>query len=437
MLAMPDDAAPPRPAATVVLLRPGRGAPEILLTQRPSSMAFAGDLFVFPGGRVDDADADERLVDRVVAESPGAEAAYAIAAIRELFEEAGVLLAERRDGRALDTAATAGARRALLAGETTLGAVVEALDLRLRTDRLVPISHWTTPPIMPRRFDTRFFAAELPPGAEPSFETDEVVDHRWLTARDALEAMAAGELAMWVPTCATLQQLEFVAGIDDIVARIAPGPAPAPRVVGQRPGLTRIVVGAAGAVPGQTANAYLVGRREVVVVDPGDPSDAAADAILGAVAADGGRLVAIALTHVDPDHAAGAEAFALRLDLPILAGVGAGHDLPYLVKELADGERIAAGGAELEVVATPGPRRDHVGFVVRTAGEGDRADVIAGDLVGPRAAQAILGPPGAASWQTSLARLRARHPARIFPGHGEPLDAVPADAGPAVAPGAR
>jgi glyoxylase-like metal-dependent hydrolase (beta-lactamase superfamily II) len=187
-------------------------------------------------------------------------------------------------------------------------------------------------------------------------------------------------------------------------------------------------------VPGQTANAYLVGRREVVVVDPGDPSDAAADAILGAVAADGGRLVAIALTHVDPDHAAGAEAFALRLDLPILAGVGAGHDLPYLVKELADGERIAAGGAELEVVATPGPRRDHVAFVVRTAGEGDRADVIAGDLVGPRAAQAILRPPDTAAWQTSLARLRARHPARIYPGHGEPLDAVPPDAGPNAGP---
>src|SRR4029079_17611398 len=98
---------------------------------------------------------------------------------------------------------------------------------------------------------------------------------------------------------------------------------------------------------------------------------------------------------------AGAEAFALRLDLPILAGQGAGHDLPYLVKELADGERIAARGAELEVVATPGPRRDHVAFVVRTAGEGDRADVIAGDLVGPRAAQAILRPAGMAAWQTA------------------------------------
>ena len=183
MAAMADDAAPPTPAATVVLLRPGRGAPEILLTQRPSSMAFAGDLFVFPGGRVDAADADERLVERTVSGAAGdGEPPFAIAAIRELFEEAGVLLAERRDGRAPDAAAVAGARRALLAGETTLAAVAEALDLVLRADRLAPISHWTTPPIMPRRFDTRFFAAELPAGAEPSFEAEEVVDHRWLTA---------------------------------------------------------------------------------------------------------------------------------------------------------------------------------------------------------------------------------------------------------------
>src|SRR6478609_847913 len=109
MAAMADDAASPTPAATVVLLRPGGGAPEILLTQRPTSMAFAGDLFVFPGGRVDAADADERLAERVSAAGDADEPPFAIAAIRELFEEAGVLLAERRDGRAPDAAAVAGA----------------------------------------------------------------------------------------------------------------------------------------------------------------------------------------------------------------------------------------------------------------------------------------------------------------------------------------
>ena len=76
---------------------------------------------------------------------------------------------------------------------------------------------------MPRRFDTHFFVAELPHGAEPTFVTEEVVTHRWLTARAALDAMAAGELAMWVPTSATLQQLEHAIDVADVRARIAPG----------------------------------------------------------------------------------------------------------------------------------------------------------------------------------------------------------------------
>jgi glyoxylase-like metal-dependent hydrolase (beta-lactamase superfamily II)/8-oxo-dGTP pyrophosphatase MutT (NUDIX family) len=405
-------AAPPRPAATVVLLRPGPGGPEILLTQRPSSMAFAGDLFVFPGGRVDDADTDGRL-----GASP-----FEVAAIRELLEEAGVLLAERRTGGPPDPAALAGARRAFNAGETTFPAIVAALDLRLRTDLLAPIAHWTTPPIMPRRFDTRFFAAELPVGVEPSFDTDEVVSHRWLTARDGLDAMAAGEIAMWVPTSATLQQLSFATGLAEIRRRIVPGVVPAPRVIGERPGLTRLVLGSAGAVPGQTVNCYLVGKGEVVVVDPGDPSDAAAEAIIDAASANGGRLVAIALTHVDPDHAAGAEALALRLDLPILAGPGAGRDLPYLVRELADGERIGAGGMELEVIATPGPREDHVAFSIQAADRG--VEVIVGDLVGGRADQAILGPGDEAAWAASKARIRRLNADRLYRGHGDPRDAA-------------
>jgi glyoxylase-like metal-dependent hydrolase (beta-lactamase superfamily II)/8-oxo-dGTP pyrophosphatase MutT (NUDIX family) len=348
---------------------------------------------------------------------------FVIAAIRELFEEAGVLLASRRDGRAVDAAQLAGARRALITGETTMASVAEALDLALWTDRLVPISHWTTPPVMPRRFDTRFFAAEMPDGAEPSFDPGEVAGHRWLTAREALDACAAGDIGMWVPTSATLQQLEFAGGLADIRRSIAvagPGEVPAPRVVGERAGLTRIVLGSAGAVPGQAVNAYLVGEGELVIVDPGDPSDAAADAILAAVAGAGGRLVGIALTHADPDHAAGAEGLALRLGLPIVAGPGAGHDLPYAVRELADGERVAAGGLELRAIATPGPRPDHVAYVVDGL-DGSRA-VLAGDLVGGRADRAILGPPDEVAWSASLARLRALGPARLFPGHGDPVD---------------
>ena len=412
----------PRPAATVVLLRAGRDGPEVLLTQRPASMVFAGDLHVFPGGRVDAGDADPRAVQRSALSRTAAATALGgdlepaialatyVAALRELFDEAGVLLADPQTAPGRLQAA----RQALLSGEVTIGDVADELDLVLRTDLLAPIGHWTTPPIMPRRFDTRFFAAELPDGVEPSFEVDEVIADRWATPRAALDAMAAGEIGMWVPTSATLQQLEFVTGLAEIRRRIVPSRVAAPRVIAERPGITRIVVSGAGAVPGQTVNSYLVGRRRLVLVDPGDPSDAAASAYLEAAAASGGDIVAIAVTHVDPDHGAGAEGMALRLEIPINVGPGAGRDLPYPVRELDDGQRLAAGDVDLEVIAAPGPRADHVAF--DAAG-----DLLVGDLVSGRANQAVLGPPDEMAWVRSLDRLAERRPARLFPGHGEPL----------------
>jgi 8-oxo-dGTP pyrophosphatase MutT (NUDIX family) len=346
---------PPRAAATVVLLRPAAAGPEVLLTLRPSSMAFAPDMYVFPGGAVDPSDGDPRLAARSVLPPGDAAAALGgggagleryVAAIRELFEEAGVLLADPPP----DPAKAATARAALLDGSVSLADVAEDLDLRLRSDLLVPTSHWTTPPIMARRFDTRFFAAELPPSSEVTFAPDEVVAHRWATPRAALDAMAAGEIAMWVPTGATLQQLEHLRDLDDVRRRFVHGPVAAPRVVVERPDLRRIVVSGAGGVPGRTVNTYLVGRRDVVVVDPGDPSDDAARAVMDAVSALGGQIVAIALTSADPDHAGGAEGLALRLRVPIVGGPGVGHDLPYEVRELSD--RQSDPGADTEVVAT-------------------------------------------------------------------------------------
>ncbi len=416
------DVATPHAAATVVLLRSGPAGAEALLTLRPASMAFAADLHVFPGGRVDAADADARTIARSVLGPAAAAAALGgnvepvaalashVAALRELFEEAGVLLADPPvDAGSLDLA-----RRSLLRGDAAMGDIADELDLRLRTDLLAPIAHWTTPPIMARRFDTWFFAAELPDGADPSFEVDEVTAHRWLTPRAGLEAMAGGDLAMWVPTGATLQQLEHVSGLPAIRERIVPGPAAAPRVVAERPGITRIVVSEAGAVPGQTVNAYLVGRRRLVLVDPGDPSGEAADACLGVASAAGAKIVAIALTHVAPDHAAGAEGIALRLGIPIVAGPGGGRPLPFAVRELADGGRITDGDVELEVIATPGPRAEHVAFAVG-------ADLLVGDLVGGVASRAILAPVDEPARTRSIERLSARHPDRLYPGHGEPL----------------
>jgi len=428
-----------------VLIRPGPHGLEVLLTHRPASMAFAGDMHVFPGGAVDPADADPRLVVRSVIApgealvrlggdpsdrlSPERALALHIAAIRELFEEAGVPLADRSTGGPTDSDRLAAARAALLRGETTLADVAESLDLRLRTDLLAPISHWTTPPIMPRRFDTRFFVAELPPGAKPTFTTDEVIASRWLRPAAALDAMAAGEIGLWPPTSATLQQLEHVRSFGEVRERLAPGLLVAPRAIVESPEVERIVFGGAGGVAGQTVNCYLVGRRELVVVDPGDPSDEAADAILAAAERRGGRVAAITLTHVDPDHAAGAEPLALRLGLRVIVGPGGGRAFMGEVEEVSDGQRIAAGDVELTVVATPGPRPDHVAYLIGAAGESDLgadgsehgADVLIGDLVGGSGSRSILGPPNEAAWERSVARLAALHPRRVFPGHGEPL----------------
>ncbi len=412
------------PAATVVLLRSGTQGLEALLTHRPPSMAFAGGAHVFPGGRVDAADSDPGLAARSAVSGEDAAralggdlapetalAAY-LAALRELFEEAGVLLADT-DAPA---ARVAEARTALLAGDATLASVADALDLRLRTDLLVPLSRWVTPRGYPRRFDARFFAAALPDGAIPSFEGGEVVAHVWLRPGDALEAMAGGAMTLWLPTSTTLQQLEHVQSIDEIRTRLAPGRLGAVLEEEIAPGVTRILMPAGGGVAGQPVCAYLVGRRRFVLVDPGDPTGPGLDLALALAAARGGGIGAVALTHVDADHAAGAEGLAENLGIEVLTGPGGGRPLPYPVRELADLEVLDTGDIPLRVIHTPGPRPDHLAFL----GVGDDGDtfVLTGDLDGVRGARSVVGPPDPSAWTASVERVAGFAPgARRLSGH--------------------
>ena len=384
----------PRLAATVVLLRPGRSGLEVLLTRRPSSMAFAPDMHVFPGGRVDPADGDPRLVARSVISPTDAAAAMGgdlppevavavhIAAIREVFEESGVLLADGATGRAVSQA-----RSALVGGEADFLQVCEELDLTLRTDWLMPLSRWVTPPILPRRFDARFFAVALPAGARVSFEGDEVAGHAWMTPAAALAAMADDALAMWIPTSGTLQQLEWVTSVDQIRERLAPGRLGEPIAEVLSPEVTRIVMPAGGGVAGQPIAAYLVGRQRFVLVDPGDPLGPGLGLATAIAAERGGAIEAIALTQVAPDHAAGAEGLAETLAIPILGGPGAGRPLPFEVRELADLERIDATDVSLVALHAPGPAPEHLAFAV-----GD-VFVIGGDLDGGSGARSIPRPP--------------------------------------------
>jgi glyoxylase-like metal-dependent hydrolase (beta-lactamase superfamily II)/8-oxo-dGTP pyrophosphatase MutT (NUDIX family) len=418
---------PARPAATVVLVRPGADGIEVLLTHRPATMAFAPDMHVFPGGRVDAADADATLGERSVISAkaaaerlggdlePRMALAAHIAAIREAFEEVGVLLADRAPSADSSSSSDlVAARSRLLADPGAFPAIAADLDLRLRTDLLVPLSRWVTPSSMPRRFDARFFAAAFPAEAAVTLVGDEVRAEAWHRPIDALESMAAGELGMWLPTSTTLMQLTHARSIEDIAERLAPGRLGDVVVDDVTPDVVRIEMPAGGGVAGQPVNAYLVGRSAFVLVDPGDPTGEALERAIEEARLRGGRIVAVALTHADPDHAAGAEALAEQLGILVLVGPGGGRHLPYETRELVDGEVIEDGDMPLRVVATPGPRPDHIAFVL---GEGSM--VISGDLDGRRGERSIFATPDEAAWQRSVATLRSLAPgAPWLPGHG-------------------
>ena len=173
---------------------------------------------------------------------------------------------------------------------------------------------------------------------------------------------------------------------------------------------------AGGGVAGQPVSAYLVGRRRFVLVDPGDPTGPGLDRALALAAERGGPIEAVALTHVDPDHAAGAEAVAERLGIPVLTGPGGGRPLPYDVREVADLDPLEAGDVAVRPIRTPGPRPDHLAFVV-----GDGRFVLAGDLDGVRGARSITAPPDEAAWAASRERLARLAPAATrLAGHPTP-----------------
>ncbi|MEJ7749114.1 MAG: MBL fold metallo-hydrolase, partial [Candidatus Limnocylindrales bacterium] len=352
-------------------------------------------MHVFPGGAVDPGDDDPRhrarsaigaedAATRVGGDLPPAAAlATHVAAIRELFEEVGVLLADHLPGADL-----AAARARLLSAPAAFPDIVEALDLRLRTDLLVPLSRWVTPATMARRFDTRFFVAALPEGAQITLVGDEVAGQEWSGPMAALDALAAGRLGMWLPTSTTLQQLAPADSIETIRSRLAPGRLGAVEVDVLTDDVTRIAMPAGGGVAGQRINAYLVGREACILVDPGDPTGPGLERALAEAERRHGAITAVVLTHADPDHAAGAQSVAERLAVPVLAGTGAGRHLPYGPGELGDGDGIPGCDVEIRVVATPGPRPDHLAFIV-----GDGEVAIVGDLDGRRGARMIPAPP--------------------------------------------
>jgi 8-oxo-dGTP pyrophosphatase MutT (NUDIX family) len=215
----------PKPAATVVLLREARGALEVLLLKRHRSAGFVPGAYVFPGGRIDEGDADPRLVEGAAVPQRGnVPAHFWFGAVREVFEETGVLLAHTPAGEWAPDASTSNAfeewRMKLMANETRLIDMVAAERLRLVLDHVVYFAHWITPAVEPRRYDTRFFAAALPPNRTIRPDARETVDAIWITPRHALERFETGGLPMVFPTVRTLQDFAAFASVAEALATL-------------------------------------------------------------------------------------------------------------------------------------------------------------------------------------------------------------------------
>src|SRR3954464_2275132 len=241
-------AAEPRHASTVVLLRDRPDGMQAYLLRRTRTMAFAAGMYVFPGGSVDPR--DETLSDAAWAGPPPAawasllsadEAltkALVCAAVRETFEESGVLLAGAGpDAVVADTTGDDWEtdRAALVDHSLSFAAMLDRRGLTLRADLLRPWAHWITPEVEPKRFDTRFFVAALPTGQRTRDVGGEADLVAWVRPADALAAADGGEMGMLPPTAFTLSEL---ATYDDVAAVLDAGTA---RDV--KPVVPKIVVG--------------------------------------------------------------------------------------------------------------------------------------------------------------------------------------------------
>jgi 8-oxo-dGTP pyrophosphatase MutT (NUDIX family) len=237
-----------RDAATVVLLRDSTAGLEAYLLRRVSTMAFAAGMHVFPGGGVDPRDelvgvdrwagpAPSRWAGILTASEPRARA-LVCAAVRETFEESGVLLAGPDAGHVVEDVtgkAWEKDRRALLDRRSSLAELLQRRRLVLRADLLRPWAHWVTPEVEARRYDTRFFVAALPPGQRTRDVGGEADHGRWWRPADAVAARRDGSIRMLPPTVFTLAELASYQTVEEVLA------AGAERDV--RPVLPRVVIG--------------------------------------------------------------------------------------------------------------------------------------------------------------------------------------------------
>ena len=467
-------ARPLRAAATVVVVRDADAGMQVLLVRRVErDNDRSSGAFVFPGGTLDPGDRalhawcsgldDAGASARLQLEQHGLD--YFVAAVRECFEEAGLLFACDAAGALarldrVPAAELADMRTAIRRGDTDLGAVCRGLALRLAVDRLAYHSHWLTPPGLPKRFDTRFFVAIAPAGQSASFDRLETLEHRWIRPRDAL----ADSFGFRLPN-ATRQTLESIApfataracfdhaqgqrAIERIMPRIGHGaqgarpvmptePAyaelgridpdgagtasyelPTGRVVQLSERVRRLTAPNGSVMTGPGTNTYFVGDPHgdaCAVIDPGPDDAGHVAAILAAAPA---RIRWIFVTHTHRDHSPAAAALKARTGAALFgkrARFAEWQDAGFAPDRLlTDGERLAVGTAStLRVIHTPGHASNHVCYLLE-----EEHTLFTGDHV-MQGSTVVINPPDGdmAQYIAALRALLREDLEWLAPGHG-------------------
>jgi glyoxylase-like metal-dependent hydrolase (beta-lactamase superfamily II)/8-oxo-dGTP pyrophosphatase MutT (NUDIX family) len=469
----------PRPAATLILVRDASVGMEVFMIRRTQSAAFMGGAHVFPGGGVDASDASielaahcEGLDDAEASRLLGLEAgglAYWAAAMRECFEEAGLLLAHDAEGEYADLnedqrgQVFAQWRESVRAGRATLAELCREQQLRLAAGRMAYYSHWITQPGRPRRYDTRFFVAEAPSAQTASHDNSETVDHVWIQPAEALARHQRGELQLVFPTIKTLESIagfETAAALMEFARSPRKMPVMAPRTASSRdgkkllvpgdyayaevgrldpegrgtaaceitpgeivqiaPAVRRITAPNPGYMTGPGTNTYLLGADgDIAVIDPGPAIEAHIEAVLAASA---GRIRWILVTHTHEDHSPAAALLKARTGATLMGMPPppfGNQDQSFRPERvLVHDERLELAGCSLRVIHAPGHASNQLCFLL------EREKLLfTGDHV-MQGSTVVINPPDGdmAVYLDSLRSLLTEDIDYFAPGHGFLMD---------------
>jgi glyoxylase-like metal-dependent hydrolase (beta-lactamase superfamily II)/8-oxo-dGTP pyrophosphatase MutT (NUDIX family) len=389
-------------------------------------MAFMGGAFVFPGGAVDVADSAPDMAERSrlsgaealqrLGEEIAAEEALGLfcCALRELYEEAGVLLATHGE-HPVDPAKV---RNVYAPHHAEVGhdasrfaAFLASEGLVLSTDLLVPHGRLITPELAPIRFDARFFAAPMPEGQAVVPHPTEVHEWLWVTPAQAIERARKKELEIPIPTMAIMQGLSEIPTYEQLLQ--GRGERRVVEAADLSPLVTVVRAPNPGLMTGAGTNTYVVGRGEVAVIDPAVPDPVYIERV-AREAGNRGRPRLVLITHDHFDHTGGVVPLVEQMPGMPVAAFGFFGEPSFVTRKLTDGETVSVGGATLRALHTPGHASSHLCFFL----EEERA-VFAGDVVAGFGTVVISPPDGnLGDYMSTLEKLRALDVGRIYPAHG-------------------